>query len=136
MNISISKAQGKVPVTVIKLDGELDGQNYQDLIAKAKELYDDGTRNFLIDLSDLRYISSAGLVALHTVALLTNGDALPDAESGWSAIRSVGSAGSSGAQKHVKFLNPRDEVKNVLNMVGFSDAFETHTDLNDAVNSF
>lgn len=136
MNISVSKAQGKVPVTIIKLDGELDGQNYQDLIAKAKEIYDGGTRNFLIDLSDLTYISSAGLVALHTVALLANGDALPDAESGWSAIRSVGSAGSSGVQQHVKFLSPRDEVKNVLNMVGFSAAFEIHTEFDEAINSF
>ena len=73
MNISISNAQGKVPVTVIKLDGELDGQNYQDLINKARDLYQSGTRNFLIDLSDLTYVSSAGLVALHTVALLASG---------------------------------------------------------------
>ena len=107
MNISVSKAQGKVPVTVLKLDGELDGQNYQDLIAKAKEVYDGGARNFLMDLSDLTYVSSAGLVALHTVALLARGEALPDTEAGWSAIRSVGRTGGSCVQEHVKFLNPR-----------------------------
>jgi len=136
MNISISNAQGKVPVTVIKLDGELDGQNYQDLINKARDLYQSGTRNFLIDLSDLTYVSSAGLVALHTVALLASGEALPDSESGWSAIRSVSKAGDSGIQKHVKFFKPRDEVMSVLKMVGFSAAFEIHTDLDKAVNSF
>ena len=32
MNISISQVQGKVPVTVVKLEGQLDGQTYQDLI--------------------------------------------------------------------------------------------------------
>ena len=53
MNISVSQAQGSVPVTVIKLDGQLDGQNYQELIAKARELYDAGGRDFLLDLSDL-----------------------------------------------------------------------------------
>ena len=136
MNISVSHAQGKVPVTVIKLDGELDGQNYQDLIAKSREVYEGGSRNFLIDLSDLTYISSAGLVALHTVALLARGEALPDTEAGWSAIRSVGGAGNSGVQKHVKFFKPRDEVKSVLDMVGFSAAFEIHSDLDEAVNSF
>ena len=47
MNISVSQAQGNVPVTVIKLDGQLDGQNYQDLIAKAQELYKAGSRDFL-----------------------------------------------------------------------------------------
>jgi anti-anti-sigma regulatory factor len=136
MNISVSQAQGKVSVTIIKLDGELDGQNYQDLIAKAKEMYDKGTRNFLIDLSDLTYVSSAGLVALHTVALLTRGEALPDTEAGWSAIRSVGGASSSGIQEHVKLFNPRDEVRSVLDMVGFSRAFEIHTNFDEAVNSF
>lgn len=136
MNISVSQAQGKVPVTVIKMDGELDGQNYQDLIAKAREVYEGGARSFLIDLSDLTYVSSAGLVALHTVALLARGEALPDTESGWSAIRSVGQAGSSGIQKNVKLFKPRDEVRSVLDMVGFGSAFEIHTDLDEAVNSF
>ena len=136
MNISVSQAQGKVPVTVIKLDGQLDGQNYQDLIAKAKEVYAGGARNFLLDLSDLTYVSSAGLVALHTVALLARGEALPDTEAGWSAIRSVGRAGSSGVQKNVKLFNPSDEVKSVLEMVGFSHAFEIHADFDTAVNSF
>jgi len=136
MNISVSQAQGKAPVTVIKLDGELDGQNYQDLITKARELFQGGARNFLFDLSDLTYVSSAGLVALHTVALLARGEALPDTEAGWSAIRSVGDASASGVQKHMKFFKPRDEVKSVLDMVGFSNAFEIHTDLDTAVNSF
>jgi len=136
MNISVSKAQGKVPITVLKLDGELDGQNYQDLIAKAREFYEGGTRHFLIDLSDLTYVSSAGLVALHTVAMLARGEALPDTEAGWSAIRSAGQAASSGMQKNVKFFNPRDEVMSVLDMVGFSKAFEIHTDFDSAVNSF
>jgi anti-anti-sigma regulatory factor len=136
MNITVSKAQGNVPVTVIKLDGELDGQNYQDLIAKAREVYEGGARNFLIDLSDLTYVSSAGLVALHTVALLARGEALPDTEAGWSAIRSVGNAGSSGFQEHVKLFNPRSEVKSVLDMVGFSSAFQIFTDLDKAVKSF
>ena len=47
MNISVSQAQGNVPVTVIKLDGQLDGQNFQELISKAQELYSTGARDFL-----------------------------------------------------------------------------------------
>ena len=136
MNISVSQVQGNVPVTVIKIDGELDGQTYQSLIAKAREVYEGGARDFLIDLTDLTYVSSAGLVALHTVALLSRGEALPDTEAGWSAIRSVGGASSGGLQKHVKLLNPREEVKSVLDMVGFSAAFEIFKDLDEAVKSF
>ena len=136
MNISVSQAQGSVPVTIIKLDGELDGQTYQSLIEKAREVYEGGTRNFLIDLRDLTYVSSAGLVALHTIALLARGEALPDTDAGWSTIRSVGGASSGGLQEHVKLANPREEVMSVLDMVGFSAAFEIFNDLDEAVNSF
>jgi anti-anti-sigma factor len=135
MNISVSQEQGKVPVTIIKLNGQLDGQNYQELIDKAKEVYKGGARDFLLDLGDLTYISSAGLVALHSVARLARGEALPDPEAGWTAIRSVGSAGKGGVQTHVKLLNPRPEIKSVLDMVGFGAAFEIHSDLESAVRS-
>jgi len=136
MNISVSQASGRVPVTVIKLDGQLDGQNYQELIAKAQELYDAGGRDFLLDVSDLTYISSAGLVALHSVALLARGEALPDVEGGWSAYRSMGRSSEAGIQKHVKLLNPRSEIMGVLDMVGFSSVFEIFTDREEAVKSF
>ena len=136
MNISISQAQGNVPVSVVKLDGQLDGQNYQELITKAKELHSAGARDFLLDLSDLTYISSAGLVALHSIALLTRGEELPDPEGGWSAYRSMGRSSEAGLQKHVKLLNPREEVRSVLDMVGFGSVFEIFTDFNEALNSF
>lgn len=136
MNITVSKAQANTSVTVLALDGQLDGQNYEELIAKAKEVYEGGARQFLLDLSGLTYISSAGLVALHSLALLTTGEALPDGEDGWSAIRSTRSAGSGGMQKHVKLFNPGENVKSVLDMVGFSQAFEIFSDFNEAINSF
>ena len=136
MNMSVSEAKGNVPVTVIKIDGQLDGQNYQELISKSQELYKAGTRDFLLDLSELTYISSAGLVALHSMALLARGEELPDTEGGWSAYRSMGRSSEAGVQKHVKLLNPRSEVMGVLDMVGFSNVFEIYTDLNEAVMSF
>ena len=136
MNISVSQAQGNVPVTVIKLDGQLDGQNYQELISKAQELHQAGARDFLLDLSDLTYISSAGLVALHSVALLAKGEALPDTEGGWSAYRSMGRSSEAGMQRHVKLLNPKSDVRGVLDMVGFGNVFEIFTSREEALNSF
>jgi anti-anti-sigma regulatory factor len=136
MNISVSQQQGNVPVTVIKVDGQLDGQSYQDLIGKARELYDAGARDFLLDLSDLTYISSAGLVAIHSIALLVKGEELPDPESGWSAYRSMGRTSAAGLQNHIKLLNPREDVRNVLDMVGFGNVFQVFTDLHEAVKSF
>jgi anti-anti-sigma regulatory factor len=136
MNISVSQVRGNVPVSILKLEGQLDGQNYQELITKAQEVFNAGGRDFLLDLSDLTYISSAGLVALHSVALLARGEAFPNPESGWPAYRSLGRSREAGVQQHVKLLNPRAEVMSVLQMVGFSSLFEVFTDLDQAVNSF
>lgn len=136
MNISVSQHQGRVPVTVMRLEGQMDGQNFHELIAKARELYEGGSRDMLLDLGDLTYVSSAGLVALHTVALLLRGETPPDPEQGWAAIKSMDRSRSTGLQEHVKLLNPRPEVASVLTMVGFSAFFETFTDLDTAVQSF
>jgi len=136
MNISVTQVQGKVPVTVVKLEGQLDGQTYQELIIKAREAYSAGWREFLIDMTDLSYISSAGLVALHSVALLARGEELPNPESGWSALKSMPRTSGAGKQIHVKLLSPRSEVQSVLDMVGFTAVFDIFTDLDEAVKSF
>jgi anti-anti-sigma regulatory factor len=136
MNISTSQVQGRIPVTIVKLEGQLDGQTYQDLINKGREAFEAGWRDFLIDMTDLTYISSAGLVALHSMALLVKGEELPDTESGWSAYRSMGKTSGAGKQVHIKLYNPRPEVKSVLDMVGFSAVFDIFTDQEAAIKSF
>ena len=136
MNISVAKETGRVDVTVLGVEGQLDGQSYQDLIVKARELFDAGARDFVLDLSDLTYISSAGLVALHSIALMLKGEEMPDTEHGWSAYRSMGRGSEAGMQTHIKLLNPREEVRSVLEMVGFDRVFEIFTDRREAVNSF
>jgi len=136
MNISISQVQGTVPVTVVKIDGQLDGQSYQDLIHRAREAYQAGWRDFLVDMSDMTYISSAGLVALHSLALMLKGEELPDTEAGWAAYRSMAKTSGAGRQTHIKLLNPRNEVRSVLDMVGFTAVFDIFTDLDEAVKSF
>lgn len=136
MDIKISNEQGSVPVTVFQVTGQLDGNSYRDLIAAAQEAINGGAKNILLDMSGLTFISSAGLVALHVTALLSRGETMPDLEHGWAALKSVGSSRESGVQKHVKLLNLRPEVLNVLDMVGFSILFEIFTDRDKAINSF
>lgn len=136
MQINVSQEQGKVPVTVLKLIGQLDGQTYQSLIAKAQEVYKAGTANILLDLEELTYISSAGLVSLHTIALLLRGETPPDPEQGWSAFKSMDRSQASGIQKNMKLLNPRPEIVSVLDMVGFSAFFDIFSDRQKALESF
>lgn len=136
MEITVSKQTGNVEVTILRLNGELDGQTYQQLIAQAKELYASGARDFLLDMSDLTYVSSAGLVAIHTIALLLRGEAVPDATDGWASMKSAKKVSDERLQEHMKLFNPRPEVRSVLEMVGFDRAFEIHSNLDEAVKSF
>ncbi len=136
MNITISQAQGRVPISVIAVDGKLDGQTYQELISNARDLYEAGARDMLIDLTGLTYISSAGLVALHIIALLLRGESLPNPEHGWASIKSIDRGRDAGMQKHIKLFNPQPEVNKVLEMVGFSQMFEIFSEREKAIQAF
>lgn len=138
MNLIVEQVEGRVPVTVVGIHGDLDGSNYQELIAKAKDLYKTGTRRLLLDLSDMPYMSSAGLVALHSVLLLLRGEEPPDPQSGWNAYHAVARDrdASSGAQPYLKLLGPQPKVARTLQVTGMKEFFEIHTDLNTAIASF
>jgi anti-anti-sigma regulatory factor len=136
MEIKVSQEQGRVTIAILQPIGHLDGQTYQDLIDKAREAFEAGAHHILLDLSELTYISSAGLVSLHTIALMTRGEDLPDPEQGWSALKSMDRSRDGGLQKNLKLLNPRPEITSVLDMVGFSAFFEVFTDKQKAIDSF
>ena len=136
MNITVTTQQGRVPVTVIHLDGKLDSNSFQRLIDEAKKVYDGGARDLVLDMTKLTYISSAGIVSLHSIAKLFRGEAMPDPEKGWGAIRSADKERDSGAQQHVKMCGVPPEVRSVLDVVGFSNFFEMHADLQNAIASF
>ena len=136
MEITCTQKQGRVPVTILQLDGKLDGSNYMQLVEEAKRNYGDGVRDLLIDLSRLSYLSSAGIAAIHKTALLFRGLELPDEESGWASFHAIDRDRDNGVQKHVKLLSPQPEVANILDITGFKALFEIHTDLDMAVASF
>jgi anti-anti-sigma regulatory factor len=136
MHITVTQATGKVPVTILHIHGDLDAANYQTLIAKAKDVYKAGARDILLDLGNMAFMGSSGLVALHSVACLMRGEALPDTESGWAAIRGMDQGRKIGLQQHVKLLNLQPRVERVLDMAGFKQFFEIYTDLETAIASF
>ena len=123
-------------VTVLSVKGRIDSTTAPKLDERLSALLGAASARVLMDFSQLEYISSAGLVALHSMALLSRGEQLPDTEGGWSAYRSMGRSSEAGMQKHVKLLNPRSEVLGVLDMVGFGNVFEIYTDLDEAIKSF
>lgn len=132
----VSKEEGIHPVTILHVQGKLDGSNYETLIDAGQKLFESGSRDLLLDLADLTYLSSAGISALHRVAMLFQGKQRGELEEGWQAFRAIERDRSDGVQKHVKLLNPTHGVEAVLKLVGFDAYFEIFTELHGAVTSF
>jgi len=136
MEIIISQNQDTSPVTIMQLRGALYGSSYEKFITDAQKLYDDGSRNLLLDMSELTFLSSAGLAGLHRIARVFNGENRSTMEEGWSAIHAMGKERDSGFQKHVKLLNPNEKIQDVLDTVGFKTFFEIFSEINPAIASF
>ena len=136
MEIKVSEIRSPATVTVLHVTGKLDGSNYLDLIEEARRVYMDGARDLLIDMSQLTYMSSAGIAAIHKTALLFRGMPVLEDESGWAAYHAIDRDRVNGIQHHVKLLSPQPEVTKILDISGFKGLFEIHSDLNQAVASF
>ena len=136
MQISFSKQEGRVPVTIMQLTGNVDASNYTDVIAKAQQTYDEGSRDLLIDLSKVPYVSSAGLMSLHATVLIFAGKSMQSKQTGRPSFRSIDPQRDSAGLQHVKLLSPQTAVEQVLDVVGLKQFLEIHTDLVKAVQSF
>jgi anti-anti-sigma regulatory factor len=136
MEITVSKVPAKVPVTVLQPHGELDGSNYRELIARGQTAQKAGARYILLDLSDVPYVSSAGLVALHTIANLLRGGQPSDAASGWEALHAMRRDLGTGAQQCLKLCGVQSDVQRVLTLAGLTDFYEVYADQATALASF
>ncbi|MCB9112190.1 MAG: STAS domain-containing protein [Anaerolineales bacterium] len=133
MQISFSK---QANVTIMHLLGDVDSSNYTEVIIKAQEAYDDGTRNLLLDLTKVPYVSSAGLMALHTLARIYSGQSIKGKDGGRPTFRAINPKEDATAREHVKLLGPQAAVEQVLDVIGLKQFFEIFTDLDTAVKSF
>jgi anti-anti-sigma regulatory factor len=136
MQINFSKQEGRVPVTIMQLMGNLDASNYTEVISKAQDAYDEGARNLLIDLSKVPYVSSAGLMSLHSVALIFAGHSMKSKETGRPAFRSINAQNEKTVRQHMNVLSPQPDVEQVLDVVGLKQFLDIYTDLETAMQSF
>ncbi len=136
MNFTVETVQARVPVTILTPDCDMDGSNYRDVIAKAQELQSGGTRYLLLDVQHVRYMSSAGLVALHSMAKLMAGEGSPDPTAGWDAYHAVERDRAGGAPAQFKLLNPQPRVEKLLEMAGLSTFFAVYKDRAEALAAF
>ena len=135
MNIRIDEAEHGVPITILHLQGNLDGSNHQELISKAHELFVAGMRNLILNMADIHFMSGSGIEALHTIALLLRDGRLPDLENYWGTLENRRD-GDTGIQQHFKLVNVQPRVLKTLEISGMAQFFEIFDNLSMAIASF
>lgn len=134
MEIKVSTENGRVPVTVLHVDGNIDSSSYEKFQSTAKKLIEEGAQYILVDLSHAPFVSSAGLRALHTIfAELRSRH--PDANLSDEQMKKGISAGTYKSP-HLKLLNLSPQTKAAFETSGFDMYLDTFTDLKTAITSF
>jgi anti-anti-sigma factor len=134
MEIKVSTESGRVPVTVLHVDGNIDSSTYEQFQSTARKLIDEGARYILVDLSHAPFVSSAGLRALHALfnELRSRN---PDANLSEEQIKKGISAGTYKSP-HLKLLNLSPETRTAFETSGFDMFIETFKDMKTALASF
>lgn len=121
-------------VAVVALDGELDASNYRDLIEQGQRLYADGVRRLVLDMGGLTYMSSSGIVALHSIALVFRGQPAPDPELGWAAFHAVSADATDGtAGDAVRLVGPTGSIATNLERTGLDRILPIYPDRDAAL---
>jgi ABC-type transporter Mla MlaB component len=119
---------------VLALAGELDASNYQELIDTGQNLYGEGIRTLVLDLSDLGYMSSSGVVAVHSLALVYRGEAPHDPEAGWQAFHAVQADADSGTRHDsLRIAAPNDDIDAMLDRTGINRFLPVFADRDSAL---
>jgi len=130
MDITVSREQGRVPVTVLRVVGDLNASTYEQFQSEAKKAIDAGARNVVVDLGGVPYMSSAGMRALNQVF-----NWLTSTAGEGEAIKK-GIVSGKAKSPHLKLLNPTPRALDALKLAGFDMFLEIHHNLKDAVASF
>jgi anti-anti-sigma factor len=112
--VKISQAQGRVPVTVFQLQDRINLGNFTELEETAKEAYNNGMRDLVLDLSQTVSMTSIGIRAIVIIHKMLSTD---------------------GA-KHLKIANPMPYIREMLDIAGVTQNIEVYDSVEEAVASF
>ena|SRR5690349_20930758 len=112
--VQISQAQGRVPVTIFRLQDRVNLGNFTEFEEAAKEAYNTGTRDLVIDLSQTVSLTSIGIRAIVIIHKMF----------------------SSEGGNHLKIANPMPYIREMLDISGVTQYIEIYDTVDQAVASF
>ena len=112
--VKVMQAQGNIPVTVFQIQDRVNLGNYKELEASAKEAYDNGMRDLVIDLSISDSLTSIGiraLVVIHKMLATDKG-------------------------KHLKLAGVSQPIREMLEVAGITQFIEIYDTVDEAVAAY
>jgi len=120
LNIMVGQAQGNVPVTILRVEGDIDAATHKSLQDKAAEVVEGGATHILLDLGAVNYMGSAGFRAIHAMTNMLSDEA----------------SSELSKSPYLKLLNPTEAVARVIKTLGFDVYLDIYQDRDEAVGSF
>lgn len=127
MEINIWREPLHEDVTILAVKGEITAATYEQLQQRVEDEIKAGTRNLVLDLQEVPYISSSGLRAIHHIFTLLEE---PDIK------MRKGMAAGTWKSSHLKLAAPAHDVLGVLRMTGYDYFLEIYEDREQAIASF
>ena len=112
--VQISQAQGRVPVTVFRLQDRVNLGNFAELEETAKEAHNNGMRDMVMDLGQTVSLTSIGIRAIVVIHKMLSTD----------------------GKKHLKIANPAQYIREMLDISGVTQYIEIYNTVDEAVASF
>ena len=132
MEIVVSQQQGRVPVTVFHINGDIDTVSFEQLEDQAQQAIQSGTRFLVLDLAKVNYVSSYGVRAINQIFTW-----LRDQSGGEDdASLSKGLRDGTFKSRHLKLAAPNKQVAKVFSMVSVDMFLDIFPDVSQAVASF
>jgi anti-anti-sigma factor len=132
MEINYSTVQGRVPVMVMRLKGNLDSDSSEQFNQAAQKLVADGTKDVLIDMTGVPFMSSVGIRSLSMLYDLLHQTASAEEK---KAVLEATRAGTYKAP-HLKLFGLQDHVLNIIKMVNMDWYIEIFTSEKEALAKF
>ena len=138
LTTTTEEVAGRVPITVLALDGELDASNFERLIVEVGRALRPRHAQPAARPGGLTFLASSGLVALHSIVRILHGERPDDLESGWGALHHLGHDAATGdeMQREVQLAGPQPAVARVLQRTGMDRLFVIHEGRDAAIAAF
>ncbi len=112
--VEITHVEGRVPVTIFQLQDRITLGNFGEFEVAAKEAYNAGTRDLVIDLSKTEVLTSIGVRALVVIHKMLSED----------------------RGKHLKLAGPTLSIRDMLEISGVTLYIQIYDTVQQAVESF